>query len=171
MLVLNEILHRGSQDIEMALKRFLPGCERISTRIVGNTIQLYLHERGLNAPVPSTRISDGTMRFLSMLAALFAPTPPSLMCLENPELGIHPDAMSLLADLLVEASDRMQLVIATHSAALLSGLNDEVESAVVCENIGHGTTFERLDAERLAHWPKDYTLGDIWRIGEIGGNP
>lgn len=170
-LVLNEILHRGGQDIEAALKRFLPGYERISTRIVGNTVQLYLHERGLKAPVPSMRISDGTLRFLALLAALFSPTPPSLMCLEKPELGLHPDAVSLLADLLVEASHRVQLVITTHSDALLSSLNGQVESVVVCENNGHGTTFKRLNAERLAHWLKDYTLGDIWRMGEIGGNP
>ena len=170
-LVLNEILHRGGQDIDAALKRFLPRYERISTRIAGNTVQLYLHERGLKAPIPSTRISDGTLRFLAVLAALFSPTPPSLMCLEEPELGLHPDAVSLLADLLVEASHRVQLVVTTHSDALLSSLSDQVESVVVCENYGHGTTFKRLNAERLAHWLEDYTFGDIWRMGEIGGNP
>ena len=170
-LVLNEILHRGGSDIETALKRFLPRYERVSTRIVGNTVELYLHERGLNAPIPTMRISDGTLRLLVMLAALFAPTPPSLMCLEEPELGMHPDAVSLLAELLVEASNRMQLVVTTHSDALLSSLNDKVESILVCENNGYGTKLEHLNAKRLEFWLNDYTLGDIWRIGEIGGNP
>ena len=170
-LVLNEIQHRGDSELDVAMKRFLPRYERMSTRIVGNTVQLYLHERGWKDPIPATRVSDGTLRFLAMLVALHAPTPPSLLCLEEPELGMHPDAVALLAELLVEASERMQLVVTTHSDALLSGLSDKVDSVLVCENDGHGTTIDRLDAERLAFWLKDYTLGDIWRIGEIGGNP
>ena len=170
-LVLNEIQHRNSGVLDAAMERFLPRYERTSTRIIGNTVQLYLHERGLKDPVPATRASDGTLRFLAMLAALLAPTPPSLLCLEEPELGMHPDAVALLAELLVEASSRMQLVVTTHSDSLLSELNDNVESVLVCENNGHGTTIDRLDANRLAFWLKDYALGDIWRIGEIGGNP
>ena len=171
-LVLNEIQHRDrGGKFDASVKRFLPRYERISTRIIGNTAQLYLHERGLKDPIPATRVSDGTLRFLAMLVVLFAPTPPSLLCLEEPELGMHPDAVALLAELLVEASNRMQLVVTTHSDALLSGLNGKVDSVLVCENNGHGTTIDRLDAERLAFWLKDYTLGDIWRIGEIGGNP
>ena len=170
-LVLSEIQHRGGVGLDAALKRFLPRYERASTRIVGGSVQLYLHERGLRDPIPATRVSDGTLRFLAMLIALHAPTPPSLLCIEEPELGMHPDAVSLLAELFVEASERMQLVVTTHSDALLSGLGDKVESVLVCENDGHGTTIERLDAQRLAFWLKDYTLGDVWRIGEIGGNP
>ena len=170
-LVLNEIQHRGGVGLDAALARFLPRYERASTRIVGGSLQIYLHERGLSDPIPATRVSDGTLRFLAMLIALHAPTPPSLLCIEEPELGMHPDAVSLLAELFVEASERMQLVVTTHSDALLSGLGDKVESVLVCENNGHGTTIERLDAERLAFWLKDYTLGDVWRIGEIGGNP
>ena len=170
-LVLNEIQHRGDVGLDAALERFLPRYERASTRIVGGSVQIYLHEGGLSDPIPATRVSDGTLRFLAMLIALHAPTPPSLLCIEEPELGMHPDAVSLLAELLVEASERMQLVVTTHSDALLSGFNDKVESVLVCENDGHGTTIERLDAERLAFWLKDYTLGDVWRIGEIGGNP
>ena len=170
-LVLNEIQHRAGSDTETVLKRFMPRFERLSVRIVDNAVVLYIHERGLNTPVPTMRMSDGTLRLLAMLAALFAPTPPSLMCLEKPELGMHPDAVPLLAELLVEASNRMQLVVTTHSDALLSALNDKLESILVCENNGWGTKFERLNAKRLAFWLNDYTLGDVWRIGEIGGNP
>lgn len=169
-LVLNEIRHRGDPRFDTALKRFLPRYERVSTRIVGATVQLYLHERGLAAPVSAARVSDGTLRFMAMLVALFAPKPPSLLCLEEPELGLHPDAVSALAKLLVEASSQTQLVVTTHSEALLSELNDKVESVLVCENHGYGTTVDRLDPERLALWLKDYTLGDVWQIGEIGGN-
>ena len=169
-LVINEIHHRDYRAFDSAMKRFLPRYERMSTRIHGGTIQLFLHESGLRDPIPSTRISDGTLRFLAMLAVLLSPSPPPLMCLEEPELGIHPDAIALLGELLIEASSRMQLVVTTHSDALLSALDGRVESILVCENEGYGTRMERLDPKRLAFWLKDYTLGDIWRNGEIGGN-
>ena len=170
-LVINEIHHRDHRTFDAAMKRFLPRYERVSTRIVGGTVQLFLHESGLRAPIPTTRISDGTLRFLALVAVLLSPRPPSLLCLEEPELGLHPDAIALMGELLLEASKRMQLLITTHSDALLSVLGNQVESVLVCENNGGGTTVKRLDSERLTFWLKDYTLGDIWRIGEIGGNP
>ena len=134
-------------------------------------MQLFIHEAGLREPVPSTRISDGTLRILAILALLLAPTPPPLLCLEEPELGMHPDAVALLAELLVDASERMQLVITTHSDVLLSALSEQVDSVIVCENDGAGTNLRRLDPEWLKHWLDEYRLGDLWRIGELGGNP
>ena len=71
-------------------------------------MQFYLHETGFTAPIPATRLSDGTIRFVALLATLLTPSPPPLVCIEEPELGLHPDAVALLADLLIEASDRMQ---------------------------------------------------------------
>ncbi|CAK0754972.1 Chromosome segregation protein SMC [uncultured Gammaproteobacteria bacterium] len=169
-LVLNEIHHSNGGLLDGYIQRFLPRFRRLTTRILGGTVQFYLHEAGLDQPIPATRLSDGTLRFLALLAALHAPTPPTLLCIEEPELGLHPDSLALLAEMLVEASQRMQLVVTTHSDVLISALTDHVESVVVCENNGHGTTLRRLDAGRLAVWLKDYSLGDIWRIGEIGGN-
>lgn len=169
-LVLNEIEHRRGNDLKTLMQRFLPRYESLRPRILGGSIQLYLHEKGLDQPIPATRISDGTLRFLAIIAALWAPTPPSLLCIEEPELGIHPDAIGLLAEILVEASSRMQLVITTHSETLISALTDHVDSVVVCENIGQGTTLNRLDTDRLSIWLDRYRLGEIWRIGEIGGN-
>jgi len=170
-LVLNEIQHSDSRAFDTALKRFLPRYERVSIRIVGGAVQFYLHEEGLNHPISAARVSDGTLRFLAILAALLTPTPPPLLCLEEPELGMHPDAVMLLAELLVEASSRMQLIVTTHSDALLSALSDRIESVLVCENNGDGTTIEHLDSQRLAFWLDKYKLGEIWRLGEIGGNP
>ncbi len=170
-LVLNEIQHRDNKKFNSALKRFLPRYERTSTRIHSGTAQLFLHESGLEVPVPSTRISDGTLRFLAILAHLLAPTPPSLLCLEEPELGMHPDAVALLAELLIDASSRMQLVVTTHSDVLLSALSEQVESVIVCENLGRGTNLRKLNSEFLGQWLEEYKLGDLWRMGELGGNP
>lgn len=170
-LVLNEIHHHDSDAFDKAMKRFLPRYERFSVRVTGGLVQFYLHEKGIVNPISALRVSDGTLRFLAMLAALLNPTPPPVLCLEEPELGMHPDAVSLLAELLIEASTRMQLIVTTHSDTLLSALSERVESVLVCENNGNGTNLEHLDANRLEFWLKKYKLGEIWRLGELGGNP
>jgi predicted ATPase len=90
--------------------------------------------------------------------------------MEEPELGLHPDALSLVAELLVAASARMQIIVTTHSDVLVSALTDHVESVLVCEHRG-STQLASLDAERLTHWLDKYRLGDLWRMGELGGNP
>lgn len=170
-LILNQIEHsKGARQFHGLLKRFLPRFERLSTLTQGGTIQFFLHEDGLTTPVPATRLSDGTIRFLAMCAVLLQPSPPPLVCIEEPELGLHPDALSIVADLLVEASQRTQLIVTTHSDVLLSHLSLEPESVIVCENLG-GTQLRRLKADDLASWLDKYRLGEVWRMGAIGGNP
>ena len=170
-LVLNEIEHSGgSQNFNKILRRFLPRYDRFSTRIQGGTVQFYLHEKGLRSPVPATRLSDGTIRFMALLALLLSPSLPPLICIEEPELGLHPDAVSLLAEVLADAAERTQLIVATHSETLVSALTEQANSVLVCEN-REGTVLHRVESEKLRHWLDKYRLGEIWRIGEIGGNP
>jgi predicted ATPase len=170
-LILNHLDHSDAgAKLTATLRRFLPGCVRVSTLVQAGTVQFFLHEAGLQNPIPATRLSDGTMRFLAMTALLVMPTPPPLICIEEPELGLHPDALALVAEMLIEASTRTQVVVTTHSDALVSALTDHVESVLVCENRG-GTQLVRLDVERLKHWLDRYRLGDLWRMGELGGNP
>ncbi len=170
-LILNQIEHsREAKKFHDLLKRFLPRFERMSTLTQGGTIQFFLHEDDLKTPVPATRLSDGTIRFLAMSAVLLQPNPPPLICIEEPELGLHPDALSIVADLLVDASQRTQLIVTTHSDALLSYLTLEPESVLVCENIG-GTQVRRLKADDLKSWLEKYRLGEVWRMGAFGGNP
>ena len=170
-LVLNQIEHTGGARLNQLLRQFFPRFERMSTRISGGTVQFYLHESGFRAPIPATRLSDGTIRFITILATLLSPSPPPLVCIEEPELGLHPDAVALLADLLVDASERTQLVVTTHSDALVSALTNQPDAIVACERPGPGTVLRRLDPERLASWLADYGLGDLWRMGELGANP
>jgi len=118
----------------------------------------------------SIRMSDGTLKFLCLLAALFDPKPPPLICIEEPELGLHPDALQLVTEALVEASESVQLIITTHSDALVDALSDRPESVLVCErDFDNSTQFRRLDTDRLREWLEHYTLGQLWRKGEIGG--
>ena len=170
-LVLNQIGHFGDTRMEELLKQFFPRFERMSTKVSGGRVQFYLHESGFSAPIPATRLSDGTIRFVALLATLLSPSPPPLVCIEEPELGLHPDAVALLAELLVEASERMQLVVTTHSDALVSALTSYPDAIVACERIGPGTVLRRLEPEKLADWLDEYRLGDLWRMGELGANP
>jgi len=170
-LILNQLEHSGgSAALNTLLRRFLPSFQRVSTLVQAGTVQLFLHEDGLKAPIPATRVSDGTLRFLTMCALLLIPDPPPLVCIEEPELGLHPDALALVAELLTTASARMQLIVTTHSDALVSALTDHVESILVCEHRG-GTQLTRLSSLDLSHWLDKYRLGDLWRMGELGGNP
>lgn len=170
-LVLNQIEHKDPQRINGLLKRFFPRFERLSTRVSGGAVQFYLHEPGFSTPIPSTRLSDGTIRFIALLASLLAPTPPPLLCIEEPELGLHPDAVASIGDLLLEAATRMQLIVTTHSDALISALSSQPETVVACERPGAGTILRRLDPEQLSVWLDKYRLGDLWRMGELGANP
>ena len=170
-LVLNEIEYAGAHFINDLLKRFFPPFERFSIRLTGGSANLYLYEKGTTQPIPATRLSDGTLRFLALLVALHSPSPPSVLCIEEPELGLHPDAVALLADVLVAASARTQLVVTTHSDSLVSALTSHGDSIVTCERIGAGTVLNRVDPDELASWLDDYTLGDLWRMGVMGANP
>jgi predicted ATPase len=171
-LVLNDLEHRSNlrASIVEQLREADESIVDFSTRVLGGTIQLHLHYSGLKASVPATRLSDGTIRYLCLLAVLCHPEPPPLVCLEEPELGLHPDLLGKLADLLVDASHRMQLIVTTHSDTLVDGLTKVPEAVVVCEKENGSTKMSRRSGAELAVWLKEYGLGQLWRSGEIGGN-
>lgn len=133
----------------------------------GGTVQIFFTEGDFS--IPATRLSDGTLRYLCLLAILLDPTPPPLICIEEPELGLHPDIMPKIADLLIDASKRTQLVVTTHSDVLIDALSEQPESVLVCEKHEGQTQIKRLNKEDIAHWLKDYRLGQLWTRGEIGG--
>lgn len=149
------------------LREFLPDVTDYKLQIVGGTILMFLME-GRNA-VPATRLSDGTLRWLCLLAILVAPSPPGVIVLEEPELGLHPDMINTLADMLKKAATRHQLVITTHSDILIDALSDVPEAVMVVEKGEEGTTVRRLDAETLKPWLEEYRLGRLWMKGQIGG--
>lgn len=153
-----------------ALRRLYAGITNYDIVVEGGTAQILVEEGDI--AIPATRLSDGTLRFLCLLVILCDPNPPPLVCIEEPELGLHPDAVALLAELFVEASERMQLIVTTHSEALVAALTNQPDAIVVCERPDAGTELWRLDPDRLATWlNEDYGLGDLWRMGELGGNP
>ena len=170
-LVLNEIQRQASfQEIEENLQQFYDLYEQVGIGIQANTAQLWIREKGLNNVVPATRLSEGTLKFLALLVILCHPTPPPFICIEEPDLGLHPDLIPQIARLLKSASERTQLIITTHSKALIDEFSDDPESVVVCErNFDAGTEFKRLSADKLEKWLERYELGELWEKGEIGG--
>lgn len=140
------------------------------SRCKGGQYKFFFHEKGLKSPIPATRLSDGTLRYLSLLLILCHPSPPPLICIEEPELGFHPDVLPTLAELFIEASNRAQFIVTTHSDSLISAFSDVPEAVVVCERTEDGTTLRRLETPKLAEWLNRYKLGELWRMGEIGGN-
>ena len=170
-LVLNNLQHLiGTRIIVENLQKFYEPVEDITTKIAGGTVQIFLHEKGMSQPIPATRLSDGTLRYLCLLTILLHPSPPPLICIEEPELGLHPDILPTVGELLIEASQRTQLIVTTHSDALVSALSEIPESVLVCERDGRGSKMRRLESKNLEDWLKDYSLGDLWRMGELGGN-
>ena len=166
--VWREIERREPGRRDDLLRRFLPRWEQLSTRESDGKIEWLLHEFGLEAPISPTGVSDGTVAFLTVLAALLAPSPPSVLCVEHPEAGLHHDHWLQFGGLLADACERMQVLVTTHSELLVSEFTTRPESVVVCEREGRGTALRRLDAEVMEQWPDEGTLGDLWCIGALG---
>ena len=152
-----------------ALNKFYEGITDFHVKIEGSTVQLFLEEG--DVVIPATRLSDGTLRYLCLLAVLCHPQPPPLICIEEPELGLHPDILPTVSKLLLEASERSQLIVTTHSDMLVDALTNEWWSIVVCEKHDGQTVMRRLDEKKMAAWLEEYRLGELWSSGEIGGNP
>lgn len=168
-LVLNRLRRDPvvKQRLLDALQALYDGIDDYDVQIEGGTVQVFFHEGRVT--IPATRLSDGTLRYLCLLAVLCHPNPPPLVCIEEPELGLHPDVLPTLADLLKEAATRTQLIVTTHSDVLVDAMSDQPDSVLVAEKTDMGTTLTRLDADKLKPWLEKYRLGQLWTRGEIGG--
>jgi predicted ATPase len=94
---------------------------------------------------------------------------PATILIDEPELGLHPYAINLLADLLKRASEQKQLIVSTQSVELLNRM--EPEDVIVVDRKDNASTFHRLDATQLQDWLDDYSLGDLWKQNVLGGRP
>ena len=149
------------------LRNLYEGLDDFDIRIKGGTVEVFLTEGDF--VIPASRLSDGTLRFLCLLAILCDSDPPPLICIEEPELGLHPDMLPRIADLLVAASERTQLVVTTHSDILVDAMTDHPECVVVFEKHESCTQATRLNGDELSEWLKEYRLGQLWTRGQIGG--
>jgi predicted ATPase len=170
-LVLSSFEHnvRLHAKVVNYLKKFYERLENVRTIPQTGTEQIYFQETGLEKLISAYRFSDGTLRYLCLLVILCHPEPPPLICIEEPETGLHPDILPAIAELMKEASQRTQLIVTTHSDILVSAFSETPEAIMVCEKDANGTHFKRLEADKLKIWLEEYTLGEAWLRGAVGG--
>lgn len=168
-IVISHFQGHAKRQFLKALHELYGGIIDVSCPVTGGKVELFLEESD-GRQIPATLLSDGTLRYLSLLAILLHPAPPPLIGLEEPELGLHPDVVAEIAKLLVQASARTQIVVTTHSRMLVDALTDHPSSVVVCEKDHGESRFERLDGTSLKAWLDKYSLGELWSSGELGGN-
>jgi len=132
-------------------------------------VNLSWRQKGSDYPMQPYHFSDGSIRFICLATALLQPNPPSTIILDEPELGLHPSAIALLAELIQDASSRTQLIVATQSPALIDYFG--VEDIVVVNRKNGASTFIRLQEKDFTVWLESYSVGELWRKNVIAGGP
>lgn len=130
----------------------------------------WLH-KGSDAYFDVSSLSDGTLRFMALATLFLQPDifRPSVILVDEPELGLHPYAITLVASLIKQASVRTQVILSTQSSLLLDHF--QAEDVLVADIVNGGTHLTRLESEKLKGWLEDYSLGQLWEKNELGGRP
>lgn len=132
-------------------------------------VRLLWHQKGSDYPLKPHHLSDGTLRFICLTTALLQPDPPATMIIDEPELGLHPYAIDILAELISAASEKVQLIISTQSPALVDCF--EANDIITVNRQNGASVFCRLDEKSLATWLEDYSLGELWQKNIVSGGP
>lgn len=148
---------------------FFDGFVLAPSKLNEKKIKLEWRQQGSDAYFDAYSLSDGTLRFICLATLLLQPSPPALILLDEPELGLHPFAIRILAEMLEAASKRVQVVLATQSVTLLN--NFAPQDVIVAENDGLKTTFQRIDEVKLKGWLEEFSIGELWEKNVLGGRP
>lgn len=134
-------------------------------------IRLEWKHKGSDAYFDASSLSDGTLRFMALATLFLQPDEyrPSVILVDEPEIGLHPYAITLLASLVKQASIKTQVIVSTQSPLLLDHF--QPEDVLVADRVDGGTQFTRLESMRLTTWLEDYSLGQLWEKNELGGRP
>jgi predicted ATPase len=138
-------------------------------------IQLEWLQKESDYPFLANQLSDGTLRFICLATALLQPSLPPAVLFDEPELGLHPYALTLSANLFKQAAKqhgdyvRQQVIVSTQSAPLLNEFAPE--DVIVVEREQGQSTFRRLESAQLSEWLQEYSLGDLWQKNVLGGRP
>ncbi|HYJ88549.1 MAG TPA: AAA family ATPase [Pyrinomonadaceae bacterium] len=130
-------------------------------------IQLRVRWKTLKREQSAADLSDGTLRFLFLLTVLASPSPAPVIAIDEPETGLHPSMLPIVSEYAVDASLRAQVILTTHSPQLLDAFTDTEPTTTVAKWGEGATTLEILDNERLAYWLKEYSLGVLFKSGEL----
>jgi predicted ATPase len=132
-------------------------------------IRLRWQHRGSDDYFDATMLSDGTLRFICLTALLLQPKLPTMILLDEPELGLHPFAMQLLAAMMRSASEQTQIIASTQSVSLANQFS--WEDMVVVDQVDNASVFRRLKSHEVEQWLTLYKMGDIWEMNALGGTP
>jgi len=130
-------------------------------------IQLRVRWKSLRREQSASDLSDGTLRFLLVLAVLASPAPPAVIAMDEPETGLHPSMLSVVAEHAVDASRRAQIIFTTHSPQFLDAFHDTKPTTTVTKWCGGETILTKLKGENLDYWLKEYSLGALFKSGEL----
>jgi predicted ATPase len=130
-------------------------------------VQLRLRWRSLQTEQSAASLSDGTLRFLILVAILANPDPGALIAIDEPEAGLHPRMFSILAELAQDAAERTQVVFTTHSPEFLDAFTGEPPTTTVAERVAGETRLKNVDGEELRRWLREYSLGSLFRSGDL----
>jgi len=162
---------KSYQDIVNAVKLVIPFFEdfRLDKRKQGQAEQVKLSWKqiGSDYPMQPYHLSDGSIRFICLATALLQPYPPSTIIIDEPELGLHPEAIGILAELLKIAATRTQVIVATQSPLLLDQFS--IEDIIIARRKDGASTFERLKKEDYTSWLENYSVGELWTKNVIEG--
>ena len=140
--------------------------------VAATAVELEWTERGRpDTPWKAHVLSDGTLRFICLATLLLQPPAlmPDIILIDEPELGLHPYAINLLAQMLKRAAETKQVIVSTQSVELLNAMSPE--DVVVAGRENGATTLKRLDPADLTDWLEDYSLGELWKRNVLGGRP
>lgn len=167
--------HPGSYSlIRSSVKRVAPFFEDFSLQpslLNPDVIRLEWKHVGSDDYFDVSSFSDGTIRFIALATLFLQPSSlrPSVILVDEPELGLHPYAITMLAAMAKSASLNSQIILSTQSSFLLD--NFEPADVLVADRVNGGTVFNRLDSEGLTQWLERYSLGQLWEKGDLAGRP
>ena len=160
---------KNIEDTIRQIAPFFEGFQIEPSRLNPDKIRLEWKEKGSETYFNASALSDGTLRFMCLVILLLQPTLPAIVLLDEPELGLHPAAISLLADMLESASQRTQVLVATQSVTLVNQFTPE--SVWVVERQNRESVFRHLESADMSAWLENYALGELWEKNILGGRP
>jgi len=156
------------KKIEEMLNEVNPNFSGFDFNFIGGNIELMLEETGLDSSIHVSSISDGTLRYLCLLSILYNPERGSFICIDEPEVGLHPDMILAIANAIKDASEKSTLVISTHSENLLNYF--DIENVTVFEkDEDNATLVISYTKEDFSDWYEEFSLGQMWKQGDLGG--
>lgn len=160
---------KNIEDTIRQIAPFFEGFRLEPSALNPDKIRLEWKEKGSDIYFNASALSDGTLRFMCLATLLLQPILPAVVLLDEPELGLHPAAISLLADLLESASQRTQVLVATQSVTLVNQFTPEF--VWVVERVDRQSVFRHLESADMSAWLDNYSLGELWEKNILGGRP